>query len=103
MGKAAVDFALAGKNAVMPTIVRAKTKTYRWSIGEAALAKVANVEKTMPRHYITADGFGITSRCREYLTPLISGEDYPPFKNGMPQYARLRNVLVKKKLKRFVN
>ena len=103
MGKAAVDFAVAGKNAVMPTIVRAKSKTYQWSIGEAALAKVANVEKKMPRHYITSDGFGITSRCRAYLTPLISGEDYPPFKNGMPQYARLRNVLVKKKLKRFIN
>jgi 6-phosphofructokinase 1 len=103
MGKAAVDFVLAGKNAVMPIIVRAKTKTYGWSIGEAALANVANVEKKMPRNYITADGFGITNRCREYLTPLISGEDYPPYKNGMPQYARLRNVLVKKKLKRYLS
>ena len=101
MGKAAVDFALAGKNAVMPTIVRLKTKSYRWSVGEAPLSRVANIEKKMPRNFISPDGFGITNQCRAYLAPLIAGEDYPPYKNGMPQYARLKNVLVKKKLKRF--
>lgn len=98
MGKAAVDFALAGKNAVMPTIVRKPGKTYRWTVGEAALADVANVEKPMPRDFITADGFGITEKAREYFSPLIRGEDYPPYKNGLPQYARLKNVLVPQKL-----
>ncbi|MEX0740703.1 MAG: 6-phosphofructokinase [Pseudohongiella sp.] len=98
MGKAAVDFALAGKNAVMPTIVRKPGKTYRWSVGEARLADVANVEKPMPRDYITKDGFGITQKARDYFSPLIRGEDYPPYKNGLPQYARLKNVLVNKKL-----
>jgi len=101
MGKAAVEFALAGKNAVMPTIVRKKSKPYRWVIGEAPLSKVANVEKKMPRGYITKDGYGITAKCREYLQPLIAGEDYPPYKNGLPQYVRLKKKLLKKKLKPF--
>jgi len=99
MGKAAVEFALAGKNAVMPTIVRKPGKKYRWSVGEANLADVANVEKTMPRNYISADGFGITDAAREYFAPLIQGEDYPPYKSGLPQYARLKKVLIPKKLK----
>ena len=98
MGKAAVQFAMAGKNAVMPTIVRKPGKTYRWSIGEAALTDVANVEKSMPRDYITKDGFGITEKARAYFEPLIRGEDYPPYKNGLPNYARLKKVLVGKKL-----
>ncbi|MBV1873003.1 MAG: 6-phosphofructokinase [Gammaproteobacteria bacterium] len=98
MGKAAVEFALVGKNAVMTTIVRKPGKTYRWEVGEAPLAEVANVERKMPRSYITKDGFGITDACKAYLQPLISGEDYPPYKNGLPQYARLKKVLVKKKL-----
>ena len=101
MGKAAVELALAGKNAVMPIVVRKSDKPYLWSIGEASLNKVANVEKMMPRSYISRDGFGITPKCRAYLTPLIKGEDYPPYKNGMPRYIRLKNVAVKKILKPF--
>lgn len=101
VGRAAVEFAAAGKNAVMPTIVRGKGKRYSWSIGEAPLAKVANVEKKMPRSFITRDGFGITARGREYLAPLIRGEDYPPFKDGLPSYVRLKNTLVRKKLPAF--
>jgi len=101
VGEAAVEFALAGKNAVMPIIIRSKGKTYRWRIGEAPLGKVANVERKMPRNYISRDGFGITDKCREYLAPLIAGEDYPPYRNGLPQYARLKKVMVKKKLKKF--
>lgn len=101
MGEAAVNLALSGKNAVMPTIVRGKAKKYSWSVGSAPLAKVANVEKKMPRSYISADGFGVTGRGINYLAPLIQGEDYPPYKDGIPQYARLKNQLVKKKLKAF--
>lgn len=100
VGAAAVEYALAGKNAVMVTIERSKAKKYRWSLGEAPLAEVANVEQKMPRNYITRDGMGITEACRDYLAPLIAGEDYPPFKNGLPQYARLKKVLVPKKLKK---
>lgn len=102
VGKAAVEFAVAGKNAVMPIIVRAKTKIYRWSIGEVALSRVANVERKMPRAYISSDGFGITAKATAYLSPLIRGEDYPPYKNGLPDYVVLKNALVKKKLAEFV-
>ena len=101
LGKAAVEFALAGKNGVLPIIIRTKDKPYRWKIGETPLAKVANVEKKMPRNFITADGFGITEACRRYLSPLIEGEAYPPYKNGLPQYVTLKNVAVAKKLKPF--
>ena len=99
MGKAAVEFALKGHNAVMPTVVRVSSKPYKWKVGMAQLAKVANVEKMMPKDFISPDGFGITDKCRAYLEPLISGEDYPPYKNGLPQYVRLKNVAVPKKLK----
>jgi len=98
MGKAAVELALKGKNAVMPTIVRKSNKPYKWIVGEAKLSRVANVEKMMPKNYITKDGFHITQKCRDYLAPLIVGEDYPPYKNGLPQYVTLKNVAVKKKL-----
>jgi len=100
VGKAAVEMALAGKNSVMPAIKRTSNKPYRWKIAEARLAKVANVEKMMPKNYISKDGFHITQRCRTYLQPLIQGEDYPPFKNGLPQYVTLKNVAVKKKLEK---
>ncbi|MFM1897345.1 MAG: hypothetical protein RLZZ385_2419 [Pseudomonadota bacterium] len=98
MGKAAVEFALAGRNAVMPTIVRKPGKKYGWSVGEAKLSDVANVEKKMPRNYISRDGFHITAAAREYFAPLIQGEDYPRYKQGLPVYARLKGQLVPKKL-----
>jgi 6-phosphofructokinase 1 len=99
LGQAAVEFALRGDNAVMPCIVRGKGKRYRWSIGEARLQDVANVEKKMPRHYISRDGFGITDEARAYLAPLIAGEAYPEYRNGMPQYVTLKNIPVPRKLK----
>ncbi len=101
MGKAAVELAVKGRNSVMPTVVRTSNKPYKWKVGVAALNKVANVEKTMPKDFIADDGFGITPKCRTYLEPLIQGEDYPPYKNGLPQYVRLKNVAVKKKLSEF--
>jgi 6-phosphofructokinase 1 len=99
VGKAAVQMALKGHNAVMPSIERKSEKPYRWSIGMADLRKVANVEKKMPAGFISRDGFGITARCRQYLTPLIKGESYPPYRNGLPQYVTLKNVAVTKKLR----
>jgi len=100
MGKAAVELALAGKNSVMPTVVRTSNKPYRWKIGEARLSRVANVEKMMPKSFITRDGFGITQKCRDYLAPLIAGEAYPEYRNGMPVYVQLKNTPVPRKLKR---
>ncbi len=101
MGKAAVKFALQGHNSVMPTVVRKSNKPFKWEVGMAPLSKVANVEKMMPANFITKDGFGITDKCRTYMEPLIKGEDYPPYKNGMPQYVRLKNIGVPKKLGKF--
>jgi len=102
LGKSAVELALKGKNSVMPTVVRTSNKPYRWKIGEAKLSRVANVEKMMPMSFISKDGFGITKRCRDYLQPLIAGEDYPPYgKDGMPKYIQLKNVSVNKKLGDF--
>ncbi|PHV10698.1 6-phosphofructokinase [Chitinimonas sp. BJB300] len=101
LGKAAVEMALAGKNSVMPAIRRLNDSPYQWDIVEAPLSKVANVEKFMPRDFITPDGFHITDACRRYLSPLIEGEDYPPFKNGLPNYVRLQNRLITKKLPEF--
>ncbi len=101
VGSAAVKLALEGKNAVMPVIRRKSSKPYRWDIAEAPLSSVANVEKMMPRSFITRDGYGITAAAREYLSPLINGEDYPPYKGGLPKYVRLKNQLVRKKLPAF--
>jgi len=98
VGKAAVEFALKGHNAVMPAIVRISDKPYRWRIGMAALDRVANRERMLPRRYITKDGFGITPACRRYLAPLIVGEAYPPYAGGLPKYRALKNRPVKKKL-----
>jgi 6-phosphofructokinase 1 len=99
VGKAAVELALKGRNAVMPVIIRKSSKPYRWSIGEAPLSAVANQEKKLPRNFITADGFGITAAARTYLLPLIGGEDYPPYRHGLPAYAALKGVGVPKRLR----
>ncbi len=102
LGAKAVELALAGHNAVMPTIERTSDAPYRYRIGTAPLAKVANVEKFMPRDFITKDGFGITDKCKRYLAPLIRGEDYPAYaKDGLPRYTTLKNIAVAKKLPAF--
>jgi 6-phosphofructokinase 1 len=100
VGRAAVEFAIAGKNAVMPAIRRLSDSPYRWDIIEAPLSKVANQEKLLPPEFISADGFGITAAARRYLMPLIAGEAYPPFKNGLPDYVKLQNIATPKKLTR---
>ncbi|MEO6748163.1 MAG: 6-phosphofructokinase [Casimicrobiaceae bacterium] len=98
VGRAAVELALAGNNAVMPAIVRTSDKPYRWKIAPVPLARVANAEKMLPRDYISADGFGITAKARRYLAPLMKGEAPPPYRDGLPRYVRLKNVAVTKKL-----
>jgi 6-phosphofructokinase len=102
LGKAAVQLALKGHNSVMPTIVRTSDKPYRWKIGTAKLEDVANQEKMLPPDYITADGMHITAKARRYLVPLIKGEDYPPYKDGLPQYVVLKNTAVRRKLESYV-
>jgi len=101
MGKAAVELAVKGHDAVMPIVVRKSSRPYRWAVGHVELAKVANVEKKLPRDFITPDGFGITEKCRRYLLPLIGGGDPPPYKDGLPVYVKIRGVAVRKKLPPF--
>ena len=98
VGRAAVEFAIAGKSAVMPAIRRISDIPYRWDIIEAPLSEIANQEKLLPPDFISPDGFGITEAARRYLAPLIIGESYPPFKEGLPDYVKLQNVAVPKKL-----
>ena len=97
VGKKAVEFALAGKNAVMPVIKRLSNKPYKWKIESAALSKVANIEKTLPKGYISKDGFGITNKGIDYLKPLIQGEASLIYKNGIPTIAQLKKILVEKR------
>ena len=99
VGKAAVELAVKGRTGVMPVIVRKSNKPYRWAIGVADLKDVANAEKKMPRDFITEDGFHITAKCRQYLAPLVVGEDNPPYRDGLPAYVKLKNTAVPKKLK----
>ena len=101
VGKAAVERAIRGKDGIMITIRRTSDTPYRWTVGEAPLQRVANVERRMPKSYISQDGFGITARARRYLAPLIRGEDYPRYKQGLPQYTRLKAELIAKKLPAF--
>jgi ATP-dependent phosphofructokinase / diphosphate-dependent phosphofructokinase len=101
LGAAAVKLALEGQNAVMPTVERTSDQPYAWRIGAAPLSAVANVEKFMPRDFITEDGFGITEACKRYLRPLIQGEDYPQYRDGLPVYATLKNAAVPRKLPAF--
>lgn len=102
LGAAAVEKALEGKNSIMPTVVRESSAPYKWSIGEAPLSEVANVEKMMPMDFISEDGYGITDKCKEYLYPLIKGEAYPEYDdNGMPKYVTMKGVSIDKKLPDF--
>ena len=99
MGRAAVEMALSGSHGEMPIIVRESDEPYRWRVGSTPLSRVANVEKKVPKRFITKDGFHITAACRRYLSPLIRGEDFPPFRDdGLPRYVKLKKELVKKKL-----
>ena len=98
-GRRAVEMAIEGKTSLMVTIEREKGEKYKWFLGEASLEKVAIMEKKMPRNFITKDGFGITKKAKDYIKPLIIGEDFPPFKSGLPQYVKLKNILTAKKLK----
>ncbi|MDC3360212.1 6-phosphofructokinase [Candidatus Thioglobus sp.] len=101
LGKAAVEMALDGKNSIMPSIIRLSNNPYKWKIGYGELKDIANVEKMMPENYISEDGFSITKSCREYLLPLIEGENYPPYNNGLPDYVVMQKSKVKKKLPPF--
>ncbi|MYB34036.1 MAG: 6-phosphofructokinase [Gammaproteobacteria bacterium] len=98
VGESAVLMALDGENSVMPAIIRTSDHPYQWEIGKTALTEVANIEKKMPGHFIGESGYGITQACRDYIAPLMEGEDYPEFRNGIPYYIQLKNKSVPRKL-----
>ena len=101
VGRHAVELALDGHNAVMASIVRKADRPYRWQLGHVPLKRVANVERKLPKAFISRDGFGITAAARRHLQPLVAGEDYPPYRDGLPRYATLKNAAVPKKLPSF--
>jgi len=101
VGRAAVEFALKGMNGVMPAIIRTSDKPYRWKIEAVPLDQIANREKMLPDDFITKDGFGITDKARSYLQPLVAGEAELKFRSGLPQFVRLKNTPVPKKLPAF--
>ena len=103
LGKKSIQFAKQGRNEIMLTIKgKKKNGKYAWSIGYTELKNVANKEKSLPSNYISSDNFGITNKCKEYILNLVKGEDYPTYKNGIPKYAKLKKILIKKKLKKFL-
>lgn len=101
LGAAAIEYARQGKSGIMATIERVNQNPYQWQIGETPLANVANVEQPLPTNFITEDGFGITDKARDYMLPLIQGEAYPPYIDGLPKYTLLQHTLVTKKLPEF--
>ena len=101
VGIYAVRYAVKGMNGVMPVIVRNKKKNYSWKIEPAPLSKIANVEKKIPKSFITKDGFNINSKAINYLRPLIIGEVFPEFEEGIPKLSNLKLLLVPKKLKKW--
>ncbi|MDO3386631.1 6-phosphofructokinase [Gilvimarinus sp. SDUM040013] len=101
VGKAAVDYAAQGLQAVMPGIVREQSVPYQWHIEPIHISKVAGGEKHMPRHYMSKDGFSLTQAGRDYFAPLIEGEAYPPYRNGLPDYQKCRNRLLERKLPEY--
>ena len=96
LGSHAVDLAVSGNNGVMVSIKRISDKPYKWKLTTVPLQKVANIEKKMPKNYISSDGYHITNLCRRYMEPLIKGEDFPKYENGIPAYAHFKNKKVKK-------
>ena len=101
LGKKALELALDGYNAVMTTIVRLSDEPYSWKVGTAKLEDVANQENTLPKEYIDKSGYGISVACKNYIRPLIEGEDYPPYENGLPNYVKMKKTLVDKRLEKF--
>ena len=98
VGSSAVRFAADGMNGVMPIIVRNKNGKYKWKIQPAPLSKIANLEKKLPKSFISKNGMDVTNKAIDYLSPLIQGESFPYFKNGIPSLKPFKMALVEKKL-----
>lgn len=93
VGKAAVRRAVAGQCGVVG-IERLTDDAYRWRTNLLPFEQVANLERSLPAEFIAADGFGVTEAFRRWCRPLIAGEDWPVFKDGLPDYLRLQLPLL---------
>lgn len=100
VGRKAVAYALHGLTNVMPVIVRTSDQPYRWQVAPKPLTGIMNREKRLPRTFLTADGYRLTARARRYFAPLIRGEAWPPFENGLPVHAKLRLQPVQRRMPR---
>ena len=99
LGNKAITYAKNDVTDVMLTIKNISSKgKYKWSISCTDLDKVANIEKKLPKKFIKKNGYEITKQCKEYIQNLIMGEDYPPYVNGYPRYAKLKCKTIKKRL-----
>jgi len=101
VGSFAIKYALAGMNGVMPIIVRSKGPKYKWSIEAAPLSKIANLEKKLPKSFISKNGMNVTQKAIDYLMPLIQGESHPPYKNGIPLTKEFKLIKAEKKLSKW--
>lgn len=101
VGSFAIKYALAGMNGVMPIIVRNKGSKYKWSIEAAPLSKIANLEKKLPKSFISKNGMNVTQKAIDYLMPLIQGESHPPYKNGIPLTKEFKLIKAEKKLPKW--
>lgn len=97
VGKAAVRRAIAGNCGVVG-IERLSDEPYLWRTTLQAFDLVANLERQVPPEFIAPDGFGVTDAFRRWCRPLIAGEDWPPFRDGLPDYLRLQLPLVPPRL-----
>ncbi len=81
--KAAVEKAQTG---VMITLNRLSDTPYMCGTDVYDIHAIANQEKMVPQHFISDDGSQITEDFLNYLRPLIQGELYPIFKDGLPAH-----------------
>ena len=101
VGSFAIKYALAGMNGVMPIIVRNKGPKYKWSIEAAPLSKIANLEKKLPKSFISKNGMNVKHKAIDHLMPLIQGESHPPYKNGIPLTKEFKLIKAEKKLPKW--
>ncbi len=94
-GKVAVESALAGHSGKMVGFTCERVKGYKCKYELFDLEKVANYEKKVPLEWITDDHTNVTDDFIRYCLPLIQGETKLEYENGLPRFARLKQVFAK--------
>lgn len=91
LGYSAVDAALMGKTGVVMAIKRVSDNPYSVTYEAVDVNKVANEAKTVPEDYINKDKNFVTQKFIDYISPLVVGEIYPEYENGVPKFLILDN------------